>query len=167
MLKDIGGKIYCSIVCVKSLAEQVRKCCLLPSVSFQCIFLSESRSNRYNATKVWRGIQGSRRSPVHLSFMPAILRWLRVTLPRRTRTPRQKGLVTPGLALTCSKAFPLCFSLHRRETRRLPTWEQTTSFLGVQDPLTSVCCSSRKHGNVYLSRPRMITALQAACFLVG
>lgn len=129
MLKDIGGKIYCSIVCVKSLAEQVRKCCLLPRVSFQRIFLSESRSDRYNATKVWGGIQGGRRPPAHLSSMPATLRWLRVTLPRRTRTPRQKGLATPALALACGKAFPLCFSLHRRETHRLPTWEQPHLFL--------------------------------------
>jgi len=54
---------------------------------------------------------------VHLLFVPAILTRLHVTLRRGMHTPRQKGLVTPGLALACSKAFPLYFHLHRTESK--------------------------------------------------
>lgn len=70
MLKYRGDKIYCSIVCTKSLTEQVRKRCLLCSVSFQHVFFSGSRSNQCNFMKRKKNpkFQGSRRSLVHLSY---------------------------------------------------------------------------------------------------
>lgn len=89
-----GDKVYCLIVCIKSLIEQVRKCCPLWSVSFQHVFFSGSWSKPYNSMKRKQTpkFQGSRRSPVLLSYIgPAILTWLHVTLLRGIHTPCRKG----------------------------------------------------------------------------
>lgn len=163
MLKCTGDETYCSIVCIKPLTEEVKKCCLLSSVSFQRVFLSGSRSNQYKSTKGKKKKLNFKAGEDHPHTSYSCQQFSRGCVRHYTLLGRKGWWLQPWLSLAKFSHFALvCMA----ERLRLPTCEQTKSFLAVQDNFTSVCSSSRKQGNVYLSWPRMITALQAACLLV-
>lgn len=124
------------IVCIKSLTEQVRKCCHLPCVFSQHAFFKweckkpiQPQKGEKNKTT----FQGSR-SPAYHLVMPAILRWQHVTLPGGTHMPGKKGMVTPSLALICSEVFH--FAL---------VWMEETETASIGADQTFSCNSRQFH----------------------
>lgn len=126
MVKCLCGTIYCAsvhynsyrIVCIKSLTEQVRKCCDLPSVFSQHAFLSGSVKHQYNPIQGKKNkikSQGSRRFRAHHSLSPASDSQVTAcdTTGGTHTWAERDGDSEPGSHVQWS--FSLCFSLHGRD----------------------------------------------------